>query len=82
MRGFGFETISPVDASGQLTGARYVTTGSLEYAHPVAERWRLASFIDAGTATNDYQDRLRVGTGLGMRWISPFGPIRFDLAIH
>lgn len=80
VRGFGFETISPVDASGQLTGARYVTTGSLEYAHPVAEKWRLATFVDAGTATNDYQDPLRVGTGLGMRWISPFGPIRFDLA--
>ena len=40
IRGFGFETISPVDASGKLTGARYETTGSLEYAHPVAERWR------------------------------------------
>ena len=79
IRGFGFETISPVDASGKLTGARYETTGSLEYAHPVAEQWRVATFVDAGTATNDYNDPIKVGTGLGARWISPLGPIRLDL---
>ena len=80
IRGFGYQTISPVDASGKLTGARYLTTGSLEYDHPVAEKWRLATFVDAGTATNDYLDPIKVGTGLGIRWISPLGPIRFDLA--
>ncbi len=79
-RGFGFETISPTDSSGSLTGARYVTSGSLEYAHPVAEKWRLASFVDAGTATNNYNDPIKVGTGLGLRWVSPLGPIRLDLA--
>ncbi len=79
VRGFGYETISPTDASGQLTGARYLTTGSLEYGHPVAPKWRLATFVDAGTATNDYRDPIKVGTGLGVRWISPLGPIRFDL---
>ncbi|MGL4204586.1 MAG: autotransporter assembly complex protein TamA [Aeromonadaceae bacterium] len=80
VRGFGYETISPTDASGQLTGARYLTTGSMEYDHPVAEKWRLATFVDAGTATNDYRDPLKIGTGMGVRWLSPLGPIRFDLA--
>ena len=80
IRGFGYQTISPVDETGQLTGARYLSVGSLEYAHPVAEKWRLASFVDAGTATNDYRDPLKVGSGFGVRWISPLGPIRFDLA--
>lgn len=80
IRGYGYQTISPVDASGQLTGARYLTTGSIEYGHPVAEKWRLATFVDAGTATNDYLDPIKVGTGLGIRWLSPLGPIRFDLA--
>ena len=79
IRGFGFETISPVDSSGKLTGARYETTGSVEYAHPIAERWRLATFIDAGTATNNYNEPLKVGTGFGTRWLSPLGPIRLDL---
>ena len=80
IRGFGYQTISPVDETGQLTGARYLSVGSFEYAHPVAEKWRLASFVDAGTATNDYRDPLKVGSGFGVRWISPLGPIRFDLA--
>ncbi len=80
VRGFGFETLSPKDSSGSLTGARYVTVGSMEYAHPVAEKWRLATFVDAGTATNTYSDPIKVGTGMGVRWLSPLGPIRFDLA--
>lgn len=79
VRGFSYESISPVDAEGMLTGARYVTAMSLEYAFPVAEKWRLASFVDAGTATNDYSESWKVGTGLGMRWLSPVGPIRLDL---
>lgn len=80
VRGFGYETISPEDESGQLTGARNLTAGSIEYAHPVAERWRLATFVDAGTATNDYRDPVKVGTGMGVRWLSPLGPVRIDLA--
>lgn len=52
----------------------------MEYAHPVAEKWRLATFVDAGTATNTYSDPIKVGTGMGVRWLSPLGPIRFDLA--
>jgi len=79
VRGFSYESISPVDEAGLLTGARYTSALSLEYAIPVAQKWRLASFVDAGTATNDYAEPWKIGTGVGLRWLSPVGPIRLDI---
>lgn len=80
VRGFGYESISPVDASGELSGALNTTSGSIEYNYQVAPKWRVALFVDAGTATNDYQDPWKVGTGIGGRWLTPVGQLRFDLA--
>lgn len=80
VRGFGYESISPLDASNKLSGALNVSVGSLEYNYQVAPKWRIATFVDAGTATNDYQDPWKIGTGLGGRWLTPVGQLRFDLA--
>lgn len=80
VRGFGYETISPIDSSGQLSGALNTTAGSLEYNYQIAPKWRVATFVDVGTATNDYQDPWKIGTGIGGRWLTPVGQLRFDLA--
>ncbi len=80
VRGFGYETISPVDSSGALSGALNTTAGSLEYNYQIAPKWRIATFVDAGTATNDYQEPWKIGTGIGGRWLTPVGQLRFDLA--
>ncbi|WP_341503540.1 autotransporter assembly complex family protein [Gallaecimonas sp. GXIMD4217] len=80
VRGFGYRTIGPRDADGELVGGKYSTALGLEYDYRFADRWRVAAFVDGGTATNDYQDDWKLGTGLGLRWLTPIGPIRFDLA--
>ncbi len=80
VRGFGYETISPHDATGALSGALNTTVGSLEYNYQVAPKWRIATFVDVGTATNDYKDPWKMGTGVGGRWLTPVGQLRFDLA--
>jgi translocation and assembly module TamA len=80
VRGFGYESISPLDSSGKLSGALNVSAGSLEYNYQVAPKWRIATFVDAGTATNDYTDPWKIGTGIGGRWLTPVGQLRFDLA--
>lgn len=80
VRGFGYESITPVDANGDRLGAKYATALSLEYDYRVAEKWRLATFVDTGTATNDYSEPWKVGTGVGVRWLTPVGAVRFDLA--
>lgn len=80
VRGFSYQSITPVDDNGDRLGAKYATALSLEYDYKVAEKWRLATFVDTGTATNDYTESWKVGTGLGVRWQTPVGPVRVDLA--
>ena len=67
VRGFGYEKISPKNDDGDLTGARYLSVGSVELQVPVMNKVRMAIFTDVGTATNDYGDDtdIKVGTGLG-----------------
>ena len=41
-------------------------------------------FVDAGTvSTDEFPDlsELQVGVGLGLRYITPFGPLRVDAAV-
>ncbi|MGY3568604.1 outer membrane protein assembly factor [Vibrio sp. SCSIO 43135] len=79
LRGYGYESISPTDESGALTGAKYIFTSTLEYQYRVTGNWWGAVFFDAGDAFNDSPD-IKRGTGVGVRWASPVGPIRLDFA--
>ena len=79
IRGYGYESISPRDSSGSLTGAKYIATSSLEYQYRLTGKWWGALFYDIGDAFNDTPDWHR-GTGVGIRWGSPVGPIRLDFA--
>jgi translocation and assembly module TamA len=80
VRGYDFQSLSPEDEQGNKVGARYLLTGSLEYQYPLVDRWRLATFVDQGNAFNHWGDELVTGVGMGVRWISPVGPLRLDLA--
>lgn len=80
MRGYDYDTIAPKDRRGKLTGGRYLSVVSFEYAYKLVDKWWLALFTDSGTSTNDYDDAWKVGSGLGVRWITPLGPLRLDLA--
>ncbi|MGR5252658.1 autotransporter assembly complex protein TamA [Vibrio astriarenae] len=79
IRGYGYESVSPTDESGALTGAKYVVTSTLEYQYRVTGNWWGAVFYDIGDAFND-SPQWRDGAGVGVRWASPVGPIRFDFA--
>lgn len=79
IRGYSYESISAVDTEGNLLGARYLATAAFEYQYRVSGNWWAAAFFDAGSAWNDKADIYR-GVGLGVRWASPVGPIRIDLA--
>lgn len=80
VRGFDYQTLSPRNAQNERIGARYLMVGSVEYQYPFAERWRLATFLDHGNAFDRASDTLMTGVGLGVRWVSPVGPLRLDVA--
>ncbi len=80
VRGYGFETIGPVDDSGLVTGGANLITLSLEADWLIATNWAIAAFVDSGTAFLDTDVDFKTGIGLGLHWYSPVGPIRVDFA--
>lgn len=80
VRGYGYETLSPRDADGVAIGGRYQLVGGVEYQYEFVRNWRIAGFVDRGNAVDDVFDRLATGVGMGIRWVSPVGPLRLDIA--
>lgn len=80
VRGYGYQTLSPENDNGVAVGGRYIMVGSAEYQYQFTDRWRAALFVDHGNAVNDLLDPLATGAGVGIRWVSPVGPLRLDIA--
>ncbi|WP_245977712.1 autotransporter assembly complex protein TamA [Kushneria sinocarnis] len=81
VRGYSYESLSPEDSDGDQLGGRQLLVGSLEYQRRIVGQWWGATFLDAGNAFNDWwPESLKKSVGAGVRWISPVGPIRLDIA--
>ncbi|GGE49803.1 outer membrane protein assembly factor [Halopseudomonas oceani] len=80
IRGYDYQSLSPVDSTGETIGARYLIASSAEYQYEFIKSWRAATFVDYGNAVDSLMDPLKTSVGIGLRWVSPIGPIRFDLA--
>jgi translocation and assembly module TamA len=80
VRGYGFESLG-VDVDGAVVGGRYMALGSAEYTYWVQPGWGLATFIDVGDAADSRKDfDPAVGYGVGVRFRTPIGPLRADVA--
>lgn len=79
LRGYAYESVSPLNNDGELIGGRYMATASLEYQYRVKGNWWLATFTDYGSAWSNTPDWKR-GVGFGVRWGSPIGAVRIDFA--
>ena len=84
VRGYTYRTLSPLSATGQLIGGRSLLDGSIEARIKVTDTIGIVPFIDAGTAFAssypDFDRRIALAAGLGLRYYTPIGPIRLDLA--
>ncbi|MDL2191187.1 autotransporter assembly complex family protein [Cobetia sp. LC6] len=81
VRGYSYETLAPEDDDGDLEGGSSLLTSSLEYDYRLTGDWWGATFYDAGNAFNGWDAlELKTAAGMGIRWISPVGPIRLDIA--
>ncbi|WP_414165062.1 autotransporter assembly complex protein TamA [Superficieibacter sp. BNK-5] len=82
IRGYKYKSISPEDSDGKLKGASKLATGSLEYQYNVTGKWWGAVFVDSGEAVSDIRKSdFKTGTGVGVRWQSPVGPVKLDFAV-
>lgn len=80
VRGYAYNSLGPEDEEGNVIGGKHLLVGSVEFEHQIVDKWSAAVFYDAGNAINRISDKLRKGVGFGVRWMSPVGPVRVDLA--
>jgi translocation and assembly module TamA len=80
VRGYAYKSLGPESPSGEVEGGKNLLVGSLELEHMLTEKWGLAAFVDSGNAFDDLRLDAKTGAGVGIRWRSPVGPIRLDLA--
>ena len=82
VRGFGYWELGPQDADGDPLGGRSLTEVSTELRYRFGD-YGIVAFVDAGqvytNALPQFSD-LRYGAGLGARYYTAFGPLRFDIA--
>jgi translocation and assembly module TamA len=80
IRGFGYEEIGSRNEVGDVIGGDNLLEATIE----MERYWRKglggALFVDAGDAWLGDDFRLHVGVGAGVRWKSPVGVLRLDLA--
>jgi len=80
VRGYAFDSLG-VQQDGATVGGRYYALASAEVTHWVTPVWGVATFVDAGNATDSLHSfRLDYGYGVGARVRTPIGPFRLDLA--
>ncbi len=82
VRGYGYQAIGPRfgvdnDPVGGKSLAEFSLEGRVRFGN-----FGVVPFIDAGNISTTFLPRfrdLRIGTGLGLRYYSNFGPIRIDV---
>ena len=79
IRGFDYQQIGETYSEGGVIGGEYLLVGSGEYEHFFLDNWGAAVFVDAGDAFKSNFDA-NVGAGIGLRWKSPIGLVRVDVA--
>lgn len=81
VRGYRYLALAPFDSLGQVLGGRSLLVGSAELDYQMLPRWLIAGFTDAGNAMDRFSlTAIRQSVGAGVRFVSPIGMIRVDLA--
>jgi len=80
LRGYAYKSLGPEDDDGDVVGGKNLLVGSLELERRINSKWGVAAFVDSGNAFDRFHVDPKTGIGLGIRWRSPVGPIRLDLA--
>ena len=84
MRGYNYQGIGPKDPEGNPIGGLSYMELSGELRIQVTDTIGIVPFLDAGTVSEGEfleSARFQMGAGLGLRYLTPFGPLRIDAAV-
>ncbi|UNU73515.1 BamA/TamA family outer membrane protein [Moraxella nasovis] len=81
IRGYNYESLSPISDKGYLTGGQALAVLSGEYNYEIMKGLRLGVFADVGNAYDkNFNNETKIGAGVGVRYASPVGQVRVDVA--
>ncbi len=95
IRGFRYQSVGPIFAAdGNPKGGTSIEAASLEWRQRFGTNFGAAFFVDGGqvgggetsgtdlgSSLKPIASELRVGVGVGIRYYTAIGPIRFDVAM-
>ncbi len=83
IRGYEYRTVGP-RLGDEVVGGLSFWEASLEMRFRLTRQIGLVPFVDAGAAYEDsfpdFAEGVRLGAGLGLRYHTPLGPLRLDVA--
>jgi translocation and assembly module TamA len=85
VRGYESRFIGPLDVDGDPLGGRSVVELGLELRAKVTQSIGVVPFFEAGAVSKDwlpdFDDGVQYAAGLGVRYYTPVGPLRADVAV-
>ena len=82
IRGYAYQSVGPL-VDDQPVGGRSLFESSIELRGQLTRSLGLVAFLDGGTAfaaaSPDFDEPLYWGTGAGVRYFTPVGPLRVDV---
>jgi outer membrane protein assembly factor BamA len=86
IRGYRSRKVGPKDSDNLPLGGDFLWVNNFEARFPIFKKLTGACFFDAGSLWQDtgalHWNDMRYGTGVGLRYISPWGIIRADYGIR
>ncbi len=84
VRGYRDRYVGPLDGGGEPDGGRLAAEAGIELRTRIVDDFGAVAFIDAGAVDRDLdlsvRDGVQTAAGVGLRYYSPIGPIRADIA--
>jgi translocation and assembly module TamA len=84
IRGYKYQGIGPLFPDQNPKGGISIDAGSVELRQRFGTDWGAAAFMDGGQVSDSlapFSGKFALGAGAGVRYYTPIGPIRFDVAV-
>ncbi len=85
IRGFAYQEAGDTDSDGDPLGGKSLLETSAELRLKFTEKIGGVAFVDGGGAYDsqmpDFGEGFYIGAGVGARYYTDFGPLRFDVAV-
>ena len=84
IRGFKYQSVGPLFPDLNPMGGTAIDAGTIEYRQRFFDNFGAAVFVDGGQVSAGnmpFSGTVRIGTGFGLRYYTPVGPVRLDIAL-